>query len=145
MSNFDLKKSKRPISLLLKMSRQLKKAFLKNWLKKDLKNKKAIIYSKPEKNAVECSLSYEIIASNEGGHLLKIKPKTGRFHQIRAQLSNINCPIIGDNKYGSKIPFFKNAVALHASELNFKNPQNGELTHIKVPLPKNDFWNAFNL
>jgi 23S rRNA pseudouridine1911/1915/1917 synthase len=81
------------------------KAILKNWLKKDLKNKKAILFSDLQKGAFECSLSYEKIASNSVGHLLKIKPKTGKFHQIRAQLSNIGCPIIGDEKYGSKIFF----------------------------------------
>ena len=121
------------------------KDILKNWLKKDLKNKKAILFSKPQKDAYECSLSYQIIASNSIGHLLEIKPKTGKFHQIRAQLSAIGCPILGDEKYGSTLPFFKNSVALHASKLSFKNPQTGEIIQIKADLSKNDFWNTFIL
>lgn len=34
--------------------------------------------------------------------LLKIKLKTGRFHQIRAQLSGRGAPLVGDGKYGSR-------------------------------------------
>jgi 23S rRNA pseudouridine1911/1915/1917 synthase len=50
---------------------------------------------------------------NEHGVLLEIKPSTGRFHQIRAQLSHIGCPIQGDEKYGgSKLS--PNTIALHA-------------------------------
>lgn len=34
--------------------------------------------------------------------LVKISLKTGRFHQIRAQLSSRDHPLIGDKKYGSR-------------------------------------------
>lgn len=39
----------------------------------------------------------------EGGEitLLKIRLETGRFHQIRVQLSHAGYPILGDTKYGS--------------------------------------------
>ena len=33
---------------------------------------------------------------------LKILPKTGRFHQIRIQMQQMGCPILGDVKYGAK-------------------------------------------
>lgn len=35
--------------------------------------------------------------------LMELKPITGRTHQIRVQLAAINCPIIGDKKYGKVI------------------------------------------
>ena len=34
--------------------------------------------------------------------LLSVRIETGRFHQIRAQLSHAGFPILGDKKYGSK-------------------------------------------
>lgn len=34
--------------------------------------------------------------------LLKVRLETGRFHQIRAQLSHAGCPILGDLKYGNE-------------------------------------------
>ncbi|GFQ82019.1 hypothetical protein TNCT_519361 [Trichonephila clavata] len=33
---------------------------------------------------------------------LKLQPITGRTHQLRAHLAHINCPILGDGKYGGK-------------------------------------------
>lgn len=50
---------------------------------------------------------------------------TGRYHQIRAQLSALGFPIIGDTKYGSQKPFGKNAIALHHTELSFQHPVKG--------------------
>jgi 23S rRNA pseudouridine1911/1915/1917 synthase len=53
---------------------------------------------------------------------LHIMLVTGRYHQIRAQLSDIGYPIIGDTKYGSTLPFAENAIALHHSQLSFPHP-----------------------
>ena len=37
-------------------------------------------------------LSWELIKSNENYSLLKILPKTGRFHQIRVQMAGNGLP-----------------------------------------------------
>ena len=54
-----------------------------------------------------------------------IELHTGKFHQIRAQLASVDCPIIGDQLYGSTLPYQENAIALHASELIFHHPVSG--------------------
>jgi len=51
---------------------------------------------------------------------LKILLKTGRAHQIRAQLAAIGCPIVGDVKYGTPAPLPDKSIALAAMELNFE-------------------------
>lgn len=51
--------------------------------------------------------------------LLKINLLTGRTHQIRSQLSNLEAPILGDALYGSKQAYQQNAIALKACELEF--------------------------
>jgi 23S rRNA pseudouridine1911/1915/1917 synthase len=48
---------------------------------------------------------------------VKINLLTGRTHQIRAQLSEMQAPILGDTLYGSKLPFPPNSIALRACEL----------------------------
>ncbi len=65
--------------------------------------------------------------------LLAVQIETGRFHQIRAQLSNAGFPILGDEKYGSeeskelsrekKIRF----TALCAASLSFRHPVTGKI------------------
>lgn len=49
--------------------------------------------------------------------LLKVKPKTGRTHQIRSHLKSINFPILGDVLY-SETKFKR--LMLHAYELEFE-------------------------
>lgn len=57
--------------------------------------------------AKKAILGYELIETIKKDDyelsLLRIHLETGRFHQIRAQLSHIGCPIIGDKKYGSEL------------------------------------------
>lgn len=50
---------------------------------------------------------------------VKLNLLTGRTHQIRAQLSNLGAPLLGDSLYGSKKTWKQNAIALRACELQF--------------------------
>jgi len=57
--------------------------------------------------------------SNKNFTLLKLKPKTGRTHQLRVHLNSIGFPVIGDKLYGGKkyrnLPFH----CLHAFSLEW--------------------------
>lgn len=50
---------------------------------------------------------------------IKINLLTGRTHQIRAQVSEIGAPIIGDRLYGSRLGNDENKIALRAQEIEF--------------------------
>jgi 23S rRNA pseudouridine1911/1915/1917 synthase len=50
---------------------------------------------------------------------VKINLLTGRTHQIRAQLSHLQAPIVGDTLYGAKLPYQENAIALRSCEIEF--------------------------
>ena len=115
---------------------------IRNYLVKDQKSKSARIYDQAVENGMESTLSYELIHSNKFAHLLKIQLDTGRFHQIRAQLGHIGCPIIGDEKYGSNIPFLPLAICLHAYKLNFRL-KNGDEFELKADLPNTRYWKDF--
>ncbi len=111
-----------------------------NFLVKNNLEKKAEIVQSKSKDSLECILSYKVIDKNDFGYLLEIKPKTGRFHQIRAQLANIGLPIIGDEKYGSDQEYFPLSVCLHAWKLTYQDPSSKELKTHQASLPKNTFW-----
>ena len=65
-------------------------------------NQFATIKNEKTQNSKKAILSYEKITSFQKDiTLLDIEIETGRFHQIRCQLSNHGMPIIGDVKYGT--------------------------------------------
>lgn len=68
-------------------------------------------------------LTYRVVSVNrdENTTKLDISLKTGRFHQIRAQLTHLGHPIIGDKKYGSSYNF-PGGIALTAFKLEFVHP-----------------------
>jgi len=98
---------------------------LTNYLLTDSKSKKALVVDPKVKGAKKAELSYKVLSSTDDYFLLEINPKTGRFHQIRAQLSHIGCPIIGDQKYGSTVPYQKLQIALHARSIVLPEAING--------------------
>lgn len=85
--------------------------------------------------AKEAVLHYELIASGENIHLLKVNLITGRHHQIRVQLAHAGLPIWGDTKYGIKKRYRTPPnLALWAYRLSFRHPSNGrELSFEAAP------------
>ena len=49
----------------------------------------------------KAELEYRVITSKDMATLLEIHLLTGRFHQIRAQLSHLGHPILGDSRYAN--------------------------------------------
>lgn len=67
---------------------------------------------------------------------VECRPRTGRKHQIRVHLAYIGFPIVGDVLYGRR----KERLALrrhflHAAELTFRRPSDGEEVHVTAELP----------
>lgn len=84
-------------------------------------------------------LSYKVIEQFEKDALLKIELDTGRYHQIRVQLSAIGCPVWGDRRYGSKRSFAPDSIALHHARLLIAHPITQEILTFEAPLPANFF------
>ena len=72
------------------------------WLYKDEKTNKVTVKDKPFKGAGLIQTEYEVLDYFKDATLLLVKLITGKTHQIRAHLSSISHPIIGDFKYGDK-------------------------------------------
>lgn len=80
-------------------------------------------------------LYYRVIQQTEHVSLLEIELDTGRYHQIRLQLSTIGCPIVGDVKYGSQLPFVGEGIALHHFKLRIPHPVKTDVMLFEAPLP----------
>lgn len=84
--------------------------------------------------AQEGVLGYRTLQSLEDEALLEIHLETGRKHQIRAQCAAHGCPVVGDAKYGSRVPFSP-GIALHARRLVIEHPVGGRRLEFEAPLP----------
>lgn len=111
---------------------------LVDYMYKDGHNNQSYIVDETFPEAKKAVLEYRVIRTlmaleeNLEATLLEIHLMTGRHHQIRAQLSHANMPILGDGKYGSmeSKDFSKDSacrnVALCAHKIRFKHPVTGE-------------------
>ena len=72
--------------------------------------------------------------------LLEIDLETGRYHQIRAQLAAIGCPIAGDEKYGAAQKPQDGGIALHHRRLDITHPTKKEPVITEAPYPKDSRW-----
>jgi 23S rRNA pseudouridine1911/1915/1917 synthase len=78
---------------------------------------------------------YRVVARGTSRSLVELRLETGRRHQIRVQLSDAGCPIIGDKKYRAKSDPAKR-LGLHSCGLVFPHPVTGERMAFTSPLPK---------
>ena len=111
---------------------------LKAYLKETNTN---LVYITKDNSGLLAITKYKKILSNKKYSLLDIEIKTGRKNQIRVMLSNINHPILGDKKYGSKEKVSR--MYLHAYYLKFKHPITNQDLEFELDIPK-DFSNIIN-
>lgn len=114
-----------------------------HYLKKNEKNNKAIVFPRETPGAKQAILFYRVLQHLSNYMLLEVDLKTGRHHQIRAQLSRIGVPIKGDLKYGSPRSNPDGGIHLHARQLEFIHPVTKEDITITGEVPKGDpLWQA---
>jgi 23S rRNA pseudouridine1911/1915/1917 synthase len=96
---------------------------------------KSVIAEKDDYGIKSSELSFFKQTENSKYALLAIALQTGRKHQIRMQLANFGCPIVGDEKYGSSetVP---EGICLHAYYIKVKHPTKENDLEICSPIPK---------
>ena len=99
---------------------------LEGYLLKDENSNQVKIFQKETEGAAHIITEYEPLYTDGEATLLKVTLVTGKSHQIRAHLSSIGHPIIGDPKYGDRKvnAFFRETHGiknqmLHAWKLTF--------------------------
>ncbi|MCR5155167.1 MAG: RluA family pseudouridine synthase [Butyrivibrio sp.] len=88
------------------------------------------------------TLEYEVISRPEDATLLRVHLLTGRFHQIRCQLSSAGYPILGDKEYETPESAACSAkhnidrVCLVSYSFSFKHPGTGKTQTFEI-IPDN--------
>jgi 23S rRNA pseudouridine1911/1915/1917 synthase len=110
-----------------------KEGCIRTWLKENRIHK---VYSCPEGPHAKYAVTRYRERKRYPHHtLLEIDLETGRKNQIRAHLSELGCPIVGDRTYGAADnPIHR--LALHAFSLTFVHPVSGERITVKSPVPR---------
>lgn len=116
---------------------------LVHYLKKNQEKNKSRAYDNEVKGSKRCELDYKMLGRSKNYYYLEIKPKTGRHHQIRVQLSAIGCVIKGDVKYGGKRTNRDGSIHLHARCLEFVHPVKNEPIKIIADPPSDPLWDEF--
>ncbi len=119
--------------------------------KKDESRNIVRITDTPVEGSREIRTGYKIIAEKSGLYLLEIRLYTGRTHQIRAHLSHIGAPILGDGKYGNislnkRYGIFRQMLCAYSLEFDFPNYSKlNYLNKIKISIPKSEQQNLFSV
>jgi 23S rRNA pseudouridine1911/1915/1917 synthase len=85
-------------------------------------------------------LQYHLRANIKAFSLLEVTLETGRRHQIRLQLSNLGCPIVGDVNYGAPEALAHGRIALLACRLCFDHPTRPARLQFETPVPQGWPW-----
>jgi 23S rRNA pseudouridine1911/1915/1917 synthase len=114
---------------------------LTDWLLKDERTNTVRIVSPRQAaqlGAKESVTAYELF--DAASNTLLVFPRTGRPHQIRVQLANMGCPVLGDLKYGAPAPLPDASIALHCHRMQLTHPVRNEPLHVEAPLPQVAWW-----
>ncbi|NNJ54697.1 MAG: RluA family pseudouridine synthase [Bacteroidia bacterium] len=142
-AQFKERKIEKTYAALIRKKPQPMAGTLIHWLKKDTKQNKTKLYHEEVKDSKRAELSYEFINTANHCFLLKVKPVTGRPHQIRVQLARTFTGIVGDVKYGQTKPTKDMSIYLHALGLSFYHPVTKEKLNLHAPMPNFGNWKFF--
>lgn len=115
---------------------------LTDWLVRNPKQNKSYAHKKEVAHSKLAVMDYKIICRLDNYYVLEIDLKTGRHHQIRAQLAALGCPIKGDLKYGFDRSNTDGSIHLHARSLAFMHPVKKIEVNIQAPPPDDALWKA---
>ena len=96
------------------------------------------------------STMFEVVERLQGFALVRVRPKTGRTHQIRVHMAHIGSPVLCDALYSGRSrlsidelsgktaggTMLLNRQALHAHRLKIQHPTSGKVLEIEAPLPE---------
>ena len=98
----------------------------------------------PDSALKAAELGYRVLQAGPKFSLVEIDLRTGRKHQIRAQMARIGHPLAGDLRYGATLPFSSDGIGLTACSLEFSHPiRQDERVKVELPQPPREKWAAW--
>ena len=111
---------------------------LTDLLLRNKQERKTYVVDRMEKGVQEAILDYQVLHKTQALSRVRIQLRTGRTHQIRAQFSSREMPLVGDRKYSLLEDDCE--IALWSYRLAFSHPVTGKaMEFIKEP-PRDYPW-----
>lgn len=105
---------------------------LRDLLLRNKQERKTYVVHEPGKDVQEAVLKYRMLSNAEKLSKVQIQLITGRTHQIRAQFSSRNLPLVGDRKYSNCEDDCE--IALWSHKIAFDHPYTGKrMEFVKDP------------
>ena len=114
---------------------------LTDLLLRNKQEKKTYVVKEMAKGVQEAILNYETVAATDAFTKVRIQLITGRTHQIRAQFSSRNLPLVGDRKYSLNEDDCE--IALWSGMVGFHHPETGEKMVFTANPPTAYPWTEF--
>ena len=117
---------------------------IENYMDRDPHNRRKMAVRPSGRIAIS---EYEVISEVEGFSLVRVHIITGRTHQIRVHMTDINHPLLGDPVYGNfKHKFNLDHPLLHCTHLSFTDKDGKEMTFDqKIPEEFEKYKNILGL
>ena len=117
---------------------------LEDYLVFNTKKQKAFLYDEEVRKSKKVILDYQIIGKGQKYSFVEVNPKTGRTHQIRAQLAKNSMVIKGDVKYGARRSDSIPGIRLFAKSIKTPVPNSKEIVEFVSPIfPMDNLWKSF--
>ena len=107
-------------------------------LLRDKARRMTFVATQPSKDVQPASLTYQVLASQNGLSRVLIQLQTGRTHQIRVQFASRGFPLVGERKYSELDDPCQ--IALWSYRLAFCHPVTGEKMEFTHEPPQEYPW-----
>jgi 23S rRNA pseudouridine1911/1915/1917 synthase len=118
-----------------------KEGTLEDLLFFDRQKGKVFPVKRERKGVKKAVLHYEILQEADGFSLARVRPVTGRTHQIRVQFASRRHPLFGDRKYGGS----GEGLALFCHKITIFHPKTGEKMEFSAKPDEKFPWINFTL
>ncbi len=129
----DWKNTRKLYYALVEGSPEEDKGTIRSWLVQG--NNQKMFSGRVSENSKLAVTHYKVMDRTPGYTLMEVELETGRKNQIRVHLSEMDCPVVGDRKYGADDKF-ERRIRLHAYYLSILHPGTGEAIEFKSKMPK---------
>ena len=117
---------------------------LEDYLVFNTKKQKAFLYDDEVRKSKKVILDFNLFSQGQKYSFVEVFPKTGRTHQIRAQLAKNSMVIKGDVKYGAKRSDSIPGIRLVARSIKTPIPNSTEIKEFTSQIfPIDNLWQSF--